>query len=108
MSTSLRAGAMVVKGPAESEVYLMDWDSEHLAAAVTIATSSWTITLISGASTGLMTKDNESIPALSRTTQVRLIGGTEGQTYDVSNTIVTNESPARTKDRSFKVLIQDR
>lgn len=108
MSTSIRSGGLVVKGPVESEVYLVDWGTEHLAAGVLLTSSSWTLTRISGATTGLMTFDSATIPAGDRTTQVRLIGGTVGQKFDVTNTVVTNETPARTKDRSFKVLIQDR
>lgn len=104
----IRPGGLITKGPTEEEVYLMDWDDEHLAAGVTIVQSTWAITRERGATTGLMTFDSASIPVGSRTTQVRLKGGTAGQRFDVSNTIVTNETPARTKDRSFKVLIQDR
>jgi hypothetical protein len=108
MSESIRAGGLITKGPAESEFYEMDWDAEHLEAGVEIATSTWTVTLLSGAATGLMTRDNPSILTGNRTTKARFVGGTEGQIYDVSNTIVTDESPARTKDRSFLVLIQDK
>jgi hypothetical protein len=108
VSTSILAGGQIVKGPTESEVYLMDWGSEHLAVGVTIIVSTWAITLISGATGGLMTKDSESTPAGARTTQLRLIGGTLGQKYDVTNTVTTSETPARIKDRSFKVRIEDR
>ncbi len=105
---TIRSGGLIVKGPSETEIYLMDWSSEHLVAGMTISTSAWAFTRLSGATTGLMMMDNETILAGSRTTHARFFGGTEGQTYDVTNTIVTNETPARTKDRSFKVLIQDR
>lgn len=108
MSTTIQVGGLIVKGPTESEVYKMDWDSQHLASGVSISSSSWTITLLAGIATGLMTKDNESTPDTNRNAQLRLIGGTEGQRYDVTNTITTSESPARIKDRSFTVLIQDR
>lgn len=105
---TIRTGGLVVKGPLENEVYLMDWGSEHLAAGVTISTSTWVRTLKEGVATGLMTIDNQSIPTGNRTTQVRCVAGTEGQRYDLTNTIVTNETPARTKDRSFTLLVQDR
>jgi hypothetical protein len=123
MSTSILAGGQVVKGPTESEVYIFDWDREHLDVGVTIASSSWVITLLSGASPSSMTKDNESTPAADysvvhpngvtdsfkalRSTKVRLSGGTAGQKYKVSNTVVTGETPSRTKEESFKVLIQE-
>jgi len=54
-----------------------------------------------------LTKDNESVLVSNRTTQVRLTGGTLGQTYEVANKIVTNESPAQTKEKSFRVLIEN-
>jgi len=101
------AGGLISKGPQESEVYVMDWDSEHLRAGITIAQSTWTITRLSGTSSPLMTKDSEVILSGARTTQVRLIGGVLGQQYDVSNTITTTETPPRIKDRSFTVTIED-
>lgn len=55
-----------------------------------------------------LTKDSESIlVATNRSTQVRLMGGTLGQVYEVANTIVTNETPAQTKEKSFNVLIEN-
>lgn len=49
-------------------------------------------------------------PYNSRSTQVRLIGSgirALGKRFDVSNTIVTNETPAQTKDRFISVVIAD-
>jgi len=103
MATTILAGGMVVKDPDESEVYLMDWNTEHLVAGVTITSSTW---IISGPD-AVLTKDSESLPT-TRTTQLRLIAGTVGVKYKVTNRIVTNESPTRTKDRSVYVLIEAR
>lgn len=100
-------GALVTKDPSDIKVFDVDWDTDNLAVAVTIMTSTWTIAALrpSQVDTAL-TKDNESILAGSRTTQVRLIGGTLGQTYEIANKIVTNESPAQTKEYSFRLLIE--
>lgn len=108
MSTiTVRPGGLVVKDPADLKVYKFDWDTENLASAVTISTSTWTITPISPSTTdAVLTKDSESILAGSRTTQVRLTAGTLGQTYEIANKIVTSETPAQTKERSFRVLVQ--
>lgn len=55
-----------------------------------------------------LTKDSESIlVATNRTTQVRLSGGTLGQLYEVANKIVTSETPSQTKEKSFRVLIEN-
>ncbi len=63
--------------------------------------------VVVGSATAL-TKDSESIlVATNRTTQVRLSGGTLGQVYDIANRIVTNETPAQTKEISFSVLIEN-
>lgn len=97
---------LVVKDPSASQVYIMDWDTANLAAAVTITTSTWTITAIKPSGDTGLTKDNPSIRSGSRKTQVRLIGGTLGARYEVTNTIVTNESPTQTKERSFVVSIE--
>lgn len=54
-----------------------------------------------------LTKDNESLLAGNRKTQLRLIGGTVGQQYRIDNKVTTSETPAQIKERSFFVLIQD-
>lgn len=63
-------------------------------------------------STSGMVADNPSIlstsPYSSRWTQVRLLGGTEGASYEVTNNIVTDETPAQHKDRFFLVAIEDK
>lgn len=108
MSTSIRQGGLLVKDPDATEVYTFDWDDEHLEAAVTITgTPNITVTLLSGVSTGLMTSGDVSLLTGNRKVQFSLTGGTLGQKYQVTNRIVTNESPAQTKDASFKVLVQE-
>jgi hypothetical protein len=109
MSTvTLQTGGLVVKDPSDIKVFTMDWDTSNLGVGVTITNSTWTITAIkpSRVDTAL-TKDQESVLAGSRTTQVRLSAGTLGQTYEIANKIVTNESPSQVKERSFRVLIQN-
>jgi len=100
-------GDQVSKDPADSKVYVFDWDTNNLAAAVTISTSTWTITPIYPSTTdAVLTKDQESVLAGSRKTQVRLSAGTLGQTYEIANKVVTSESPAQTKERSFRILVE--
>lgn len=109
MSTvTIRPGDLIAKDPADIKVYVVDWDTQNLPASATISTSTWTITAIgpSVIDTAL-TKDSETILAGSRKTQMRLLGGTLGQIYEIANKIVTNETPAQTKERSFRVLIQN-
>lgn len=68
-------------------------------------------TIVAGAGMGF---DNASIrsasPYNSRSTQVRLIGGGSlylGRRFEVSNTIVTDESPIQQKDRSIIAVVTD-
>lgn len=109
MSTiTVRAGGLVTKDPSDIKVYLVDWDTENLALGATITTSTWTITAISPSTTdAVLTKDSESILAGNRKTQARLTAGTPGQIYEIANKIVTNETPAQTKERSFRVLVEN-
>jgi hypothetical protein len=102
MSTQIHAGGQVTKDPNAIEFFVVDWDAEHLAASVTLTTSTWTIT----GPDAVLTDDQPSILSGSRKTQVRLSAGTEGKRYTVTNRIVTNESPSQTKDASFRVLVQ--
>lgn len=106
-AVSVKSGDLVVVDPAESRVIQFDWDAENLATAVTITTSTFTITAVVQASTAL-TKDNPSILTGSRKTQVRVIATTAslGDLYELANTIVTSEAPTQTKEQSIRVLIQ--
>jgi len=106
---TLADGALVLKDPSDIKSYTIDWDAENLAAAVTISTSTWTITAVSPSLVDTaLTKDQETILSGARKTQVRLSAGTLGQKYVIANKIVTSESPAQTKERSFTVWVQDR
>lgn len=102
MSTEIHSGGLVTKDPNAIEVFVMDWDAEHLATGVTITTSDWEI---SGPDSAL-TQDQDSILSGNRKAQVRLTAGTVGKVYTVTNRIVTSETPAQTKDASFSVLIE--
>lgn len=108
MSITVTDGALIQKDPSDISVYTFDWDAEHLATGVSISTSTWTLTGLSGdITTSPVTKDQASILSGNRKTQIRLSAGTAGSKWQLTNTIVTDESPAQTKERSIKVLIQD-
>lgn len=107
-TVTITNGDQVLKDPADIKVYLVDWDTNNLAATVTISTSTWTITAIGPSTTDTaLTKDSESVLAGNRKTQVRLTAGTLGQTYEIANKIVTSETPAQTKERSFRVRVEN-
>ena len=98
---------LVTKDPSESRVVLWDWDTNCLADGVTITDSSFTITTIPPVGDTDLTYDNDAVLSGSRTTQLRLLGGTVGCKYNLKNTVVTSESPAQTKERSIVVLIEE-
>jgi len=103
---SVNPGTTLYKDPSAELIYTFDW-SDWLVGAATIATSTFTI---SGgdsvaAPADTLTKDNPSIPSGSTTTQVRVLNGTLGQTYTLTNTVITNESPTQTDERSIKIKI---
>lgn len=108
-------GQLVPMDPADKTNFKFDWSTSHLNTGVTIATSTMTIRAIAPTTGTGLTKDNESIiaaaPYSSRWTSLRLIAGGDtvvGHMYEVANTIVTDESPAQTKQRSFRVRIEQR
>lgn len=109
MSTlTIAPGALVSKDPSDIKVYVFDWDTSNLAPTVTIQNSTWTIKAIRPSITDVaLTKDQESVAAGNRKTQVRLSAGTLGQVYEIANKIVTNETPSQTKERSFRILIEN-
>ncbi len=95
--------ATFAKDPDASLLYVVDWTS-WLPSGRTISTSAWTIAGPDAA----LTKDNETIVSGSMKTQIRLLGGTEGREYTITNRIVTDGSPTQTADQSFSVAITQR
>lgn len=99
---SVTPGALLDKDPNAELPYSMDW-SAWLGEGVTIVTSTWLIS----PSAGLTQSDDEILDG-DQSTHVWLSGGTLGRTYTVTNRITTNETPARTDDRSFYLRIVQR
>lgn len=76
--------------------YGIDW-STYLESGETITDSDWTVP--SG-----ITKDSDQRADTS--TKAWFSGGTAGETYTVSNKIVTSSS--RTDERSFEIRVEER
>jgi hypothetical protein len=103
MSTTVRDNSQISKDPQAKRVIQFNWDDD-LATGATIVTSTMTIT----GPDSVLTKDSEGIVSGSRQTSLRLLAGTPGATYTVTNHIITNESPAQEDDASVKVFIAQR
>ena len=115
MSSTTRTivdGQTVTQDPSDSIVYHFLWGTKNLNTGVTIATNTTTIRKVTpSAGSSVATVDNVGVLADGRTSQVRVIGGGDtavGHLYEVTNQIVTDESPAQTKQRSFRIRIQQR
>lgn len=111
MST-VNDGSAIAKDPSDAQVIRYDW-SEVLATSVAIAESTFAVTTVQAgdpSGTALST-DNASIlsasPYNSQHTQVRIVSGAAGGIYRVGNTIVTDESPAQTFERSLTVIVEN-
>jgi hypothetical protein len=116
MSVIIFDGGLHEKDPADILVYAMDWGYyETIGEGVEIASAVFAITgyvfddeeeeYVEEDPVAL-TKDNES--SEEQMTFVRLAAGTVGVTYTVTVTIVTNESPSQTLERSFRVYVRQR
>jgi hypothetical protein len=109
MSTvTVRPFALIPKDTNESRIIVFDWNEENLATSVTITTSTWTITRLEPSAaldTTTLTKDNESILSGSRKTHVRIIAGTLGGRYRLTNKVTTNETPAQIKEKSVDISV---
>lgn len=104
----IRDGGLTTQDPNDVLTYLFDFDTDNLPSGVTIGSNTFTITQISGASSIPLVKDNESIVDNSRNTQLRLSGGNAGALYKIESQILTSETPPQTKDRHFKLRIEDK
>ena len=88
----------IKKDPQAVLDYGFDWSaSGWLATGETISTSNWTV------EAGI-TKDSDTND--NTTTTIWLSGGTAGEDYTVTNTIVTSAS--RTDERSIIVAVRER
>lgn len=90
------------KDPDEILDYTINWKGSTdpvLGTTETITTSTWTVP--SG-----LTKDSDS--KTNTTTTVVLSGGTENTKYQVANKIVTDNSPARTYERTINLKVKER
>jgi hypothetical protein len=109
MSTTIRAGGLLILDPGDKRVIQVDWDTEALTSGVSISTSTFTIGTVKQNGATILTKDNPSIVSGNRKTQVRLDAttATAGDKYTLSNTVVTNESPAQTIERQIEIRIEN-
>ena len=87
-----------IKDPNAVLDYGFDW-SDWLQTGETIVTSTWinpdAITVVTSAN-------------LAESTVIWVSAGTAGKSYRLTNRIVTNNSPARTDDRTLLIEVQDR
>lgn len=81
--------------------YSVDWSS-WLAGGETIATSSWSVEDAGDITIG--TGDHADSNTGSVAT-VWLDGGTNGASYEVTNTIITDSTPPRTTARTIRVEV---
>lgn len=106
MTLIRRPGDLVTKDPASTEPWGFDWTdwlAELGGSPTPIITES--TYRVSGKDAALTTED-ATIVTGSLSTQVRLVGGTVGLRYTVTNRIVASSGDI--DERSFKVLIQNR
>lgn len=112
MSLTIDDGGLIVKDPSDVAVYVFDWATANLAAGVTITSCDFLVTALRPTTATLPTLTETGsglgILAGNRTTAVKVTGGTLGARYELSNTIVTSETPAVTKNRKVRILVENR
>ena len=101
---TIKPFSAVQQDPTEAIIRQFDWTDwlREISTTAEVATSTFTV---SDADDAALTVDQDSIVTGGLKTQFRVNGGTPGQTYKVTNTIVTNESPAQTGVRYFWVQV---
>lgn len=86
-------------------VYQRDWTA-YLEGS-TVLTSVWTIIPAVDGDTSLTQSDDDVIAPANTVTQVKLIGGTAGNTYIIENKITISGTPGQTDERSFKLRVKE-
>lgn len=111
MSLTVNDGALITIDPDDSTVLNWDWGAKHLAVGVSIVSSNFTLTAVRQSGSPTITLDSQAILAGSRITQVRVIAGGDtslGDLFELANTITSDESPAQIKERSIRVLVEQK
>ena len=109
-ATTINDGGTFIKDPSAIRTYTFNWD-DHLASGVTVTTSTVVVTQVSGSTTTPLVADGSTSPlgiqSGSRTVKFKLSAGTLGARYRVDNTVVTNESPTQTIQKSATCKVED-
>jgi len=105
----IQPGDQVTKDPTDKAVWAFDWDSHIHADAELAATGTFTVTCVSAPreASPTLAVANVSFITGNRKVQFRLTGGRAGTLYKVAHHIVTNETPANERERSFFVQVSD-
>lgn len=98
---------LATKDPADELLYEFRWGTRHLPATAQIANSSFTITALRPVGDTALISDSAATVG-TQTTKIRLMDGTVGALYRITNQIITNELPAQTIERSFLLLIEQK
>jgi len=101
MPVSIRDKGHTTKDSSEELLYLFDYDVlDNLRPGVELATmGTFTIT-----PSGL-TQASQALEAGNRSAHVLIGGGIVGRTYTIEHTVQTNETPAQTKSKWFRLRI---
>jgi|GEM_PF-4965414 len=101
MPESIRDGGHTTKDSSEVLLYVFDYGVlSNLPQGVELATvGTFTIT-----PSGL-TQANQSLESGNRKAHVLISGGIVGRTYTIEHTAQTNETPAQTKSKWFRLRI---
>lgn len=101
MANIIQEGGLATQDASEVLLYVFDYETlGNIESPVELASvGTFTIT-----PTGL-TQGSQALVTGNRKARVLLSGGTVGVTYTIEHTVTTNESPAQTKSKWFKLLI---
>jgi hypothetical protein len=106
MASIVAPGHTFTFDPDAKLIYGVEW-GDWLGDTAAIANSDWTLEAVDP-DTGdtPLTKDNESTSGTRNL--LRLMGGTAGRKWKITNHVTTNETPAQEDDRSFFVKVKER
>ena len=101
MATTIIDGGTTSKDSSEVLLFVMDYDAlDNLASGVELAAvGTFTITPVG------LTQASQALQTGNRKAQVLLSSGTVGTTYTIEHTASTNETPAQTKSKKFRLRI---
>lgn len=97
-------GQYILKDPASTLTYEVDW-TDWMPTGDTISSSSFAVSTVSGDTAAMSISLSGRVPSTERV-YAKITGGSAGNTYTITNTVITDGGS--TDVRRFRIKVEER